>query len=178
MESGKNPPPLNSHWAASVKFRGLFEHTLDEKGRTAMPAALREVLADRSGEKSPRMILSSSLEPCLRPYLENDWEQQEDRFDLQADDDYFNLDQDVAKVRRLIIGRADNVSFDKHSRILIPPRHRKHAGLDNAVVWVGQGGYVELWSPERWEEEEAVAQADPKALLKRARQRAQRRRDS
>ena len=142
-----------------------------------MPAALRDVLVKRGGEKSPRMILSSSLEPCLRLYLEEDWEKEEERFELEADDDYFDLDQNVANVRRLIIGRADNVTFDKHSRILVPPRHRKHAALDNAVVWVGQGGYVELWSPERWEEQVAVAQADPERLLRRARDGVRRRRE-
>lgn len=142
-----------------------------------MPAPLKAVLAKRGEGKNATMILSSSLEPCLRLYLETDWEKEEERFDLEADDDYFDLDQDLAALRRLIVGRVDNVSLDKHSRILIPPRHRKHAGLKGAAVWVGQGGYVELWNPERWEEHIAEAQADRENLLRRARDRAQRRKE-
>lgn len=155
-----------------ARFRGLFEHSLDDKGRTAMPAPLRDVLARRSGDKTAPLILSTALEPCLRLYIEADWEKEEDRFELESEDDYFNLDREKADLRRLILGQLDNVSLDKHSRILIPPRHRQHAGLKEAVVWVGQGGYVELWDPDRWEEHIAQARANRENLLRRARERA------
>ena len=132
-----------------MKFRGEFEHSLDEKGRSAMPAPLREVLAARGGAEKPRLILTRWLDPCLRFYLADEWEALEEAFESGSDDP-LDLDETLSDLRRVIFSGTTEVSFDKHSRILIKPSLRRHAGITDAVVWVGQGRYVELWDPSRW----------------------------
>lgn len=133
-----------------MKFRGEYEHSLDEKGRTAMPAPLREVLGARSTDDAPRVILTRWLDPCLRLYLAEEWEALEERFESDADDP-LDLDDTRANLRRVIFSGTTEVSFDKHGRILISKLLREHAKLDGSVVWVGQGRYVELWEPKRWQ---------------------------
>ena len=57
-------------------FRGRYEHTIDQKGRTSLPARYREVLAS-IGEK--RVVLTSSLDPCLVAYTMPEWLSFEER---------------------------------------------------------------------------------------------------
>jgi MraZ protein len=97
------------------------------------------------------MILLRWLDPCLRLYVEEDWEAEEERFE-QTREDTLDLDNTLADLRRVIFSLATPVTTDGHSRILIKPSLREHAGLKDAVVWVGQGRYVELWDPQRWRE--------------------------
>jgi MraZ protein len=35
--------------------------------------------------------------------------------------------------------------------VLISPEHRKFAGLEKQVVFVGQGNYFEIWNAGAWE---------------------------
>ena len=51
-------------------FRGRYEHTIDAKGRTSVPARYRDVLAP-SGER--RIVLTSALDPCLVAYTTPEW---------------------------------------------------------------------------------------------------------
>ena len=51
-------------------FRGRYEHTIDAKGRTSLPARYRDVLSS-IGER--RVILTSALDPCLVAYTTPEW---------------------------------------------------------------------------------------------------------
>jgi MraZ protein len=133
----------------ALRFRGEFDHRLDEKGRTAMPSPLREALLSRGKGGSTSMIMLRWLEPCLRLYVTDDWEAKEERFESTGDD-LLDLDPNRADLRRVLFSWATEVTLDKHSRLLINPRLREHAGLGSLVVWVGQGNYIELWEPTRW----------------------------
>jgi len=55
-------------------FRGVFEHQIDAKGRTSLPAKLRETLV---GGYDERLILTTALDPCLHAYPVREWEQLE-----------------------------------------------------------------------------------------------------
>src|SRR5690606_23464916 len=57
-------------------FRGTFEHAIDAKGRTSLPAKFREVLAGKYGgvEGQTMVIAPSPVDPCLRAYPMREWE--------------------------------------------------------------------------------------------------------
>ncbi len=55
-------------------FRGVYEHQIDAKGRTSLPAKLRETLV---GAYDERLIVTSSLDACLHAYPVREWEQLE-----------------------------------------------------------------------------------------------------
>ncbi len=57
-------------------FRGRYEHTIDAKGRTSVPARYRDAL-DASGER--RIVLTSALDPCLVAYTPAEWTAFEER---------------------------------------------------------------------------------------------------
>jgi MraZ protein len=55
---------------------------------------------------------------------------------------------------RMILGSARQVAADAEGRLALPAELADFAGLSGAVVMIGQGDYLEIWSPEAWEAQE------------------------
>ncbi len=125
-------------------FRGHFEHAIDDKGRTSLPARFREVLGPSSDF---RLVLTPALgDPCLDVYPMKAWEELEAKLaQLNA------FDPQVIDFRRFYVSAAVECEIDKQGRILVPPSQREHAGLSKNVMWLGHGQKAELWSKEQWE---------------------------
>ncbi len=123
-------------------FRGRYEHTIDAKGRTSVPARYRDVL-DSLGER--RVILTSALDPCLVAYTMPEWTAFEDRLAKLP-----QFDRAVQKLKRIYVSGAVECEIDESGRILIPPTLREHAGLKKDVMWAGSGKYAELWDKDTW----------------------------
>ena len=125
-------------------FRGHFEHTIDEKGRTSLPARFRDVLAPSS---ELRLVATKALgDPCLDVYPMPAWEALEAKIGkLNA------FDPQVIDFQRFYVSTAVECELDKQGRILLPPSLRAHAKLEKAVLWLGHGERAELWSREEWE---------------------------
>jgi MraZ protein len=123
-------------------FRGHFEHAIDEKGRTSLPARFREVLASDF-----RLVVTPALgDPCLDVYPMGAWERLEAKLaDLNA------FDPQVIEFRRFYVSAAVEVEIDKQGRVLVPPSLREHASLEKSVMWLGHGQKAELWSKESWQ---------------------------
>ena len=68
-------------------------------------------------------------------------------------------------VQRLLVGHADDVELDGAGRILVPPALRRYAGLDHAVVLVGQGHKFEIWDETQWSAQTAQTLAFPADTL-------------
>ncbi len=56
-------------------------------------------------------------------------------------------------VTRKIFGSAEKVELDNQNRISISSTHAAYAGISDEVLFVGNGQYIELWSPQRYQEE-------------------------
>src|SRR5262245_9681347 len=123
-------------------FRGRYEHTIDAKGRTSLPARYRDVLAT-AGER--RIILTSSLDPCLVAYAVAEWTAFEERMAKLP-----QFDRAVQKLKRIYVSGAVECDVDDSGRILVPPTLRDYAGLKKEVLWAGSGKYAELWDLEIW----------------------------
>jgi len=124
-------------------FRGRYEHAIDKKGRTSLPARFREVLG---AQGETRLVLTSGLEPCVVAYPMKAWMAFEERLAALP-----QFDPSVAMLRRIYVSGAVECDLDKLGRVLVPSILRKHAGLDREALWAGMGTHVELWSKERFE---------------------------
>jgi MraZ protein len=123
-------------------FRGRFEHTVDEKGRTSFPARFREVLA---GQGENRLVITTSLERCLVAYSLREWEAFEERLSRLP-----SFDESVARLKRLYVSGAVECELDKLGRVQLTADLRKHAELSREVLWCGLGKSIELWDRSRF----------------------------
>ena len=146
-------------------FRGVSQHNLDAKGRLAFPARHRDRLLDHcSGEV---VATINYREYCLVFYPLPEWEEIERKLIALPD-----LQQGAKRLKRLLIGHAQELQVDRNGRTLVPLPLREYAGLARQAVLIGQGNKFELWDAALWEQrraewlqEAAAADADlPEAL--------------
>jgi MraZ protein len=141
-------------------FRGQFVHSLDAKGRIALPARVREALGR---EETPTVIATPALfDPCLHIYPLSAWERIEEKIaELPA------MDPHAVRLRRLYISAACECEADKAGRILIPSSLREAARLDHEALWAGMGRHLELWAKDRWDAALSI-DAEEEALFKQS----------
>ena len=124
-------------------FRGRSKHTLDEKGRLAIPARFKEIL----NYKDDQCIVLTNHFNCLWAFARDDWRVIEEK---AANLSLF--DSAVNTYRRYFISGAQECPL-KQGRITIPPDLREIAGLKKEVVLVGELKLFEIWDREKWEGE-------------------------
>ncbi len=124
-------------------FRGRYEHTIDSKGRTSLPARFREVLT-ASGES--RLIVTTGLEACLVAYPLREWEAFEERLSRLP-----SFDPSVAMLKRIYVSGAIECDLDKLGRLLLPSSLRDHAGICRDLLFAGMGKHIELWDKARFD---------------------------
>ena len=123
-------------------FKGEYSHSVDAKGRIIMPAKFREILGDM-------FVVTKGLDGCLFVYPNDEWENIENKFrEIPL------TTKDARKFSRFFFAGAADCEVDKQGRVLIPSVLREFAGLNKEVVLVGVLNRIEIWSKERWQENE------------------------
>ncbi len=133
-------------------FRGVYEHQIDGKGRTSLPAKLRETLV---GTYDERLIITAALDACLHAYPVREWEVLEAALAKRNP-----MEPGVKTLMRLYVAPAQECTVDKLGRVLIPPALRVHAALEKDVVWAGMVKVIELWSQDGWKKAQAEAREE------------------
>ena len=126
-----------------MPLTGTFDRTMDDKLRLAVPKPLRDSFSDAETQE---FYLAPGNEGCLSLYSAAGFE----RLALRLAD----LSTGTANVRnflRLFYSQAERVIVDKQSRIRVPDRLVKLAGLTHDVVLIGVHDHVEIWDKLRWE---------------------------
>lgn len=119
-------------------FLGEFDHTIDDKGRVAIPARFREELGEG-------LVVTRGFDQCLQAFPRPIWQQLAERVSR------LSLGSAEARnLRRILFSSAAEVEVDRQGRILVPPQLREFAGLSEQVMITGMNTYFELWSRERW----------------------------
>jgi len=123
-------------------FRGVTALTLDGKGRLAIPARYREAVMARC---NGQLIVTVDHDPCLLLFPLPDWLAIEEQLGLTS-----NVNPQVRRMQRLLIGHATECELDASGRILLPAPLREYARLDKGVMFVGQGRKFEIWDEREW----------------------------
>ena len=122
----------------SAMFMSEYNHTLDTKGRLIIPAKFREVLGEE-------FVISKGMDGCLFVYANDDWNAFEQKLTSLP-----LINKEARQFARFFLAGAATVEVDKQGRILLPAHLREFAGLEKDVVLVGVGSRVEIWSKERY----------------------------
>lgn len=119
-------------------FLGRFEHSVDTKGRVAVPARFRDKL---QGE----LIITRGNDRCLYLFTQESWEPLAAKLDALP-----TGDSDARNLRRAVFSAAEPVEIDKQGRIIIPDHLRQYGGINGNVAIIGLGQYIEIWNQEAW----------------------------
>lgn len=129
-------------------FMGEYNHTVDTKGRLIIPSKFREQLGEE-------FIVTKGLDGCLFVFPQDEWQAFEEK--LRA----LPLTQKGARqFTRFFVAGATPCELDKQGRILLPATLREFAGLDKDVVLAGMLNRIEIWSKDKWTENNACGDMD------------------
>ena len=132
-------------------FTGEYRHSVDDKGRIAVPSKFRAQLDSGA-------VVSRWLDSCLAIHTKAGWDALADKIaTLQI------TDERSRRFSRFIFAGALEVSLDGQGRVLIPTYLRETAGLESEAVVVGSRDHAEIWAPARWDEYRRSLE-DPDAL--------------
>ncbi len=122
-------------------FKSSSFHTIDPKSRVIIPSRFRaHIKAFGNG------VMISNMDGCLYAYVLDEWMKIEKKI-LSAKSRY------MRQFKRFFLGNACECMCDKQDRILIPQSLKSYAGLEKKIVLVGVLDHFEIWSRERWDNE-------------------------
>jgi MraZ protein len=136
-------------------FLGEYAHSLDSKGRLAVPAKFRM----RLGEGA---IVTRGLDGCLVIYPAPEWQEYAEKIDKLP-----STQEDARKFKRFVFSGATECEFDRQGRVLIPAFLREYAGLEETAIVVGQYSKVEIWGQARWEAARPKVEDDGEQIAER-----------
>ena len=119
-------------------FTGEYRHTVDDKGRLAVPVRFRDELAQGA-------TVSKWIDGCAAMFPKAEWDV------LAAKTAALPVtDQGSRTFQRFLFGAAFEVKLDRQGRFVLQPPLREYAALDSEVIVVGARDHLEFWSPEKW----------------------------
>ena len=133
--------PYGEGEPGQMAFRGTYEHTVDDRGRVAIPARYRHEFAEG-------IVLTLSPEGCLEIYTQEGFDEMSN---LVTAEPATHLKG--RRLRRGFFARSGDAELDRQGRILIPAQRRETAQLNGAVIINGRRECLEVWSHDRWEKE-------------------------
>ena len=117
---------------------GEYKHSVDTKGRVAIPAKFRDKLVAGA-------IITRGLDNCLFMFTQAEWDSLAQKLVAlplaQANSRAFV---------RLMLSGAMDLTIDGQGRVLIPDYLRKYADFKKDAVITGLYNRVEIWDADRW----------------------------
>ena len=117
---------------------GEYKHTLDTKGRVAIPAKFRAKLGDGA-------IVTKGLDKCLFIFGAKEWKGLADKLKSMP-----IARSDSRALNRFMFAGASDARVDTQGRVLLPDSLREYAGLKKQVVIVGLYDRMEIWNADAW----------------------------
>ena len=127
-------------------FLGEYAHTIDDKGRMAVPAKFRNTL--KSGA-----VVTRGLDNCLFLFSKEEWE----KLANQIASSPINKANTRAFGRFMLAG-AMEAEFDRQGRILLPEYLRQYANLKKRAIVAGLYNRIEIWEETAWQRYSKVTQ--------------------
>ncbi|MEO8207583.1 MAG: division/cell wall cluster transcriptional repressor MraZ [Chloroflexota bacterium] len=139
--------------AAPSVFTGEYRHTLDGKGRLAVPSRFRGQLAEGA-------VVSRWIDGCLAIHTRSGWDALADKVAALP-----ITDAPSRLFGRSVFAGAADAELDGQGRILLPAYLREGIGLESDAVIVDTRDHAEIWAPATWAEYRR-AMDDPAAFAK------------
>lgn len=133
-------------------FIGEYKHSLDEKGRLAIPKSFRKNLAKGA-------VVTRGLDTSLFLFPKEEWDK------LAQKLAGLPLGQSNSRAfARLMLAGAMDVNLDKQGRVVLPEYLRGYAGLGKKAVIAGLYDRLEIWDEKKWETYKKKVEKDADAV--------------
>jgi MraZ protein len=131
--------------AGKPVYTGLFRHTADDKGRLTIPSAWRHGHAEED-----TFLATPHPDGYVAVLPPSEVER------LHAKISAMKLsDADAQAFAARFFSQTQSFSFDKAGRVGLTGDLLKHAGIEKDAVLVGSLNKFNIYSPARWQQEEA-----------------------
>jgi len=120
-------------------FTGEYRHTVDDKGRLAIPARFRAQLEGGA-------VLSRWIDGCLAIHTRAGW----DALSAKIAGIPFT-DPAGRLLERQIFAGALEADMDRQGRVLVPAYLREETGIEGEALVIGVRDHGEIWAPDRWQ---------------------------
>lgn len=125
-------------------FLGQYEHSLDQRGRVAIPAKFRDAFQEG-------LVLARGFDTSILVYPISEWRQMADKLAALP-----MTRSNSRRLNRATFSSAFDSELDRQGRVLLPAPLREYAHINDVVVIVGVYNYLEIWSKELWATEKAL----------------------
>ena len=128
-------------------FTGEYRHSVDEKGRVAVPSKFRAQL-------DAGAFVSRWMDSCLAIFPKAEFEGLAGRIaGLPVSD------ANAREFGRFLFSGAFEAEMDRQGRVVVPAYLREWAGLAADAVIVGARDHAEIWAPDRWDSYRSAMEA-------------------
>jgi MraZ protein len=122
-------------------FTGEYRHSVDAKGRLAVPAKFRAQLDSGA-------FVSRWMDACLAIWPRAEWERLAAKVSQLP-----TVENPAARLfGRFLFANAVEVVWDAQGRFVLPSYLREAAGLGSEAVIVGSLDHAEIWTPAGWDD--------------------------
>lgn len=136
-------------------FIGEYKHTLDDKGRIAIPSKFRKALAKGA-------VVTRGLDTSLFLFPKEEWDKLAQKLASLP------LGQSNSRAfARLMLAGAMDVALDKQGRVVLPEYLRAYAIMKKNVVIAGLFTRLELWDESKWETYKKKVEGDANAVAEK-----------
>ncbi|MFA4846253.1 MAG: division/cell wall cluster transcriptional repressor MraZ [Patescibacteria group bacterium] len=136
-------------------FIGEYKHTIDEKGRLAIPVKFRKGLAKGA-------VVTRGLDTSLFLFPKEEWGKLAQKLASLP------LGQSNSRAfARLMLAGAMEVEMDKQGRVVLPEYLRAYASLEKATVVAGLYNRVEIWDEKKWDAYKKKVEGDADAVAEK-----------
>ncbi|MBS4015355.1 MAG: division/cell wall cluster transcriptional repressor MraZ [Candidatus Latescibacteria bacterium] len=126
------------------RFRGYFKHSVDSKGRVAIPTTYRQILPVKTKNE---LLLNKGRDNTIEVHPLIEWEKFEKDILLKLS----RFQTDTLRIRRLLQVNVVMVKIDFQGRILLPSQYKQYARIEGEAIISGVGNYFEIWNPDNFD---------------------------
>ncbi|HNV97476.1 MAG TPA: division/cell wall cluster transcriptional repressor MraZ [bacterium] len=119
-------------------FIGEYNHTIDEKGRLAVPVKFRT-------DFKLGAVVTKGLDNCLFVFTKKAWNELAEKLSKLP------ISQSKSRAfARLMLAGAMDVKLDSQGRIILPEYLRNYSNLKKKTVVAGVYNRLEIWDENLW----------------------------
>ena len=136
-------------------FIGEYQHTVDDKGRLAIPTKFRKAL-------SKGAVITRGLDSCLFVFTTAEWKILAVKL--------ASLPMSQANSRafaRLMLAGAMDVRLDSQGRVILPEYLRKYAKVGRDTVIAGLYSRLEIWDRKAWEKYKTKTESNSNGIAEK-----------